>query len=94
MHLEKNKNFEDHKNISLKNSYCFKFDIQIFFHNIDVCLEHQTYLGFSYKGNYYVLTVLPFGLSSSPYVYTKVMRELVKYWRKNAIQIVLFLDDS
>ena len=89
--------FEDHKTALeyfTKNSYCFKFDIQKAFHNIDVCLEHQTYLGFAHNGEYFAFTVLPFGLTSSPYVFTKCMRELVKHWRKNAVQIVMFLDDG
>jgi hypothetical protein len=32
--------------------------------------------------------------SSSPYLFTKCLREMVKYWRKNAINIVLYLDDG
>ena len=62
------------------------------FHNIDVCLEHQTYLGFAHNGGYFAFTVLPFGLTLC--VFTKCMRELVKHWRKNEVQIVMFLDDG
>ena len=45
--------------------------------------------------NYFCFTVLVFDLySSSPYIFTKCLREMVKYWRKNAINIVLYLDDG
>ena len=37
---------------------------------------------------------LPFGLSSAPYVFTKCLRPLVKFWRSNGIKIVVFLDDG
>ena len=55
---------------------------------------HQTFLGFSIKGKYYCFTVIPFGLSSAPYIFTKVLREMVKYWRSHCIKIVMFLDDG
>ena len=60
--------------------------------------EHQTYLGFSWKINnivkFFVFTVLPFGLSAASFVFTKVLRPLVKYWRFNSRKIACFLDDS
>ena len=40
-----------------------------------------------------LLTVLPFGLSTSPYIFIKVIRPLVKHWRSKAIRIVVYLDD-
>ena len=60
--------------------------------------EHQTYLGVSWKIDnivkFFVFTVLPFGLSTAPFVFTKVVRPLVKYWRFNSIKIACFLDDG
>ena len=38
--------------------------------------------------------MLPFGLSPAPYVFTKVMRQLTKYWRQKGIRIVLYIDDG
>ena len=43
---------------------------------------------------YFQFTVLPFGLSVGPYIFSKVMRPLVKYWRSKAIRIVVYLDDG
>jgi len=77
-----------------KGGFCFKFDIEKAYHHFDICSKHQTFLGFSVDGEYYCFTVLPFGLTSSPYLFTKCLRDLVKFWRSNAIQIVLFLDDG
>ena len=49
-------------------------------------------LGFSYtdsKGNdrFFVFLVMPFGLSSAGLIFTKVLRELVKYWRSKLIDV-------
>ena len=43
---------------------------------------------------FYVFTVLPFGLSSAPYVFTKVLKPLNKYWRIQGLCIAIFLDDG
>ena len=87
------KNYLEHM-----DGYVFKFDLKSGYHHVDVFEEHQTYLGFSWKIDnivkFFVFTVLPFGLSTAPFVFTKVVRPLVKYWRFNSIKIACFLDDG
>ena len=39
-------------------------------------------------------TVLPFGLTSVLFIFTKIMRVLVKHWRENNVKICYFLDDG
>ena len=76
----------------------FHFDFQSGYHHIDIFEEHWIYLGFSWTTNgvtsYYCFVVLPFGLSTAPYIFTKVRRVLVKYWRSNGVKIVIFIDDG
>ena len=36
---------------------------------------------------------LPFGLSTAPWVFSKVMRELVMFWRRDGIKLLPYLDD-
>ena len=76
--------------------YLFKFDLKTGYHHVDIFDEHQTNLGLSQEINqqmhYFVLTVLPFGLSAPPFVLTKVFQSLIKYWRLHAIRIACFLD--
>ena len=59
--------------------------------------DHQTLLGFScfflVLSNIFALRVLPFGLSSAPYIFTKCLRLLVKFWRIYGVKTVVFLDD-
>ena len=89
--------FEDWKlaiQLFIEDSYLYKFDLISCDHYFDICAQQQTYLGFSWNGKYFCFAVLVFGLSSSPYLFTKCLREMVKYWRKNAIKIVLYLDDG
>ena len=78
--------------------YMFKFDLKSGYHHIDILQEHQTYLGFSWVVNgvrkFFMFTVLPFGLSSAPYIFTKVVRVLVRYWRSRAVTMTVYLDDG
>ena len=46
------------------------------------------------KEIFYVFTVLPFGLSSAPWVFTKVLKPLERYWRVQGLCIAIFLDDG
>lgn len=41
-----------------------------------------------------MFTVLPFRLSSAPYIFTKLFRPLVKHWRSKGIHSVVYLDDG
>ena len=78
--------------------YLYKFDIRKGYHHIEIVPDQYKYLGFSWCYNgvvrYFVFLVLPFGITSGPFVFTKVMRGLVKYWRSLNIKIGCFLDDG
>ena len=41
-----------------------------------------------------MFTVLPFGLATACYIFTKLMRPLVKHWRGNGLRAVVYLDDG
>ena len=68
-----------------KGAYMFSFDLKSGYHHIEIAEEHQTYLGFSWNlqgsqsSRYFVFAVLPFDLSTAPYIFTKCVRPLEKY---------------
>ena len=77
----------------------FKFDLKSGYHHIEIHKDCQKYLCFSWKfadgtTKYFQFAVLPFGLSSAPYIFTKIVRVLIKYWRSFAIKISCFIDDG
>ena len=43
---------------------------------------------------FYIFTVLPFGLSTAPMLFTKLLRPLVSYCHERGINICVFLDDG
>ena len=57
------------------------------------------YLGFHWcfpngKIKYFIFNVLPFGLSSACYIFTKLLRPFVKKWRSESIKAIIFIDDG
>ena len=77
-------------------NWIFSFDIKSGYHHINI--SPDDFLGFSLVFNgvlkYFKFTVLPFVLATGPYIFTKVMRPLVKHWRSKAYKIVVYLDDG
>ena len=78
-------------------SYAINFDLKSGYHHVDIHADYWQYLGFSWKGKdgavvYYMFRVLPFGLATAPFVFTKL--PLVKRWRNRGLKIVLYVDDG
>lgn len=55
--------------------------------------DHKKYLRFEFEGTTYEFNCLPFGLSSAPYVFTKLLRPVMTYLRSREILSVIYLDD-
>ena len=75
--------------------FFFTFDLKSGYHHVEIFPDHRQYLGFSWNFGsvvkYFVFTVLPFGMSSAPYIFSKLVRSLVNYWRGLGRRLVTFL---
>ena len=64
-----------------QNDYLYKFDISKGYHHVGIWAGHQKYLGFSRilqgRQRYFKFSVLPFGITSGPFIFMKVMRVLI-----------------
>ena len=80
------------------DDFLFKFDLKSGYHHVDIFQSPWTYLCFVWGSqshmDYYVFTVLPFGLATACYVFTKLLRLLVKWWRGQGLRAVVYLDDG
>jgi len=86
------------QNFINKNGFLFTFDIKSGYHHVEIFHPHQKYLSFSWnldgQASYFSFTVLPFGLTSGPYIFTKLLRPLIGFWRDFGIKIAVFIDDG
>ena len=86
------------KQIFHKGDFLFTFDLQSAYHHLEIADDYKEYLGFSWELNsrkkWFVFNVLPFGLSTGLFIFTKLGRVLVRHWRSQGINIILYLDDG
>ena len=64
--------------------YClFKFDLKSGYHHVEIFPEHRKFLAFRWGFDdgvirYFQFAVLPFDLSSAPYLFTKLFKPVIK----------------
>ena len=63
------------------------------FHHIPIHPDHQQFLGFKWRNQYFVWQYLPFGVACAPYFFNKVIKPVVTYLRENGIRLAPFVDD-
>lgn len=79
--------------------FLFSFDLKSGYHHVEIFPEHRKFLSFAWTFSsgytrFFEFTVLPFGLSSAPFLFTELLKSLVKKWRSESKAIIVFLDDG
>ena len=82
-----------------KGDYFTTFDLTSGYHHIEIHPEHHKFLGFEWtfedvSTRYFQFCVLPFGLASACYVFTKILRPFTKRWRGRGIKAIIYIDDK
>ncbi len=78
----------------LPNDWVFTLDLKSGYHHLDVREDCWDYLGFSWRGQFYVFTQLPFGLASACWAFTKLTREVLRGWRRLGWRCSGYIDDQ
>ena len=73
--------------------FMIKIDLKDAYFSIPIHPPHQKFLSFRWKHKTFQFTCLPFGLSSAPRTFTKVMKPVIAYLRSLGIRMVVYLDD-
>ena len=76
-----------------KDDWLTKLDLKDAYLSVPVNPCYQKYLKFRWLDQLWQFTVLPFGLNSAPYIFTKLMKPVIATLRKLGIRMVLYLDD-
>lgn len=76
-----------------KDNFAATIDLKDAYYLIPVQEECRKYLRFSFEGKLYEFTCLPNGLASAPYMFTKLLKPVIKFLRSNGIIVVSYLDD-
>ena len=75
--------------------YMTSIDLKDAYYSIPIAEEHQKYLKFIWRDQLYAFTSLPMGLTSSPRIFTKVLKPVFSYLRSQFGHTCLgYIDDS
>ena len=82
----------------LWRDFSFQIDLNSGYHHVEIFPDHRNYLAFSWDFGdgvvkYFQFTVLPFGLSSALYLFTKLLKPILTSWRCKGIPMAIFLDN-
>lgn len=87
---------EDYRTASkliTKDCYMTSIDMKDAYFLVPIHSDHKKFLRFKYNDILYEFNCLPFGLSTAPYVFTKLLKPVMQYLRSNNFASVIFLDD-
>ena len=63
------------------------------YHSVAIRPGDRKFLRFSWKGQLFEYTCLPFGLCTAPWLFTKIMKPIVNYLRMSGFMSVVYLDE-
>ena len=75
------------------NDWAFSLDLTDAYLHIPIHHRSRKYLRFTLRGRVYQFKALPFGLSTSPFVFTRLMIVIATFLRRRAITLHPYLDD-
>jgi len=81
----------DIANMVEKGDYCISYDLASGYYHVALHPDSRRFVGFKWMGRYHQNNCRSFGLSSAPRVFSKVIRELVMFWRAKEIKILPYL---
>ena len=68
-------------------------DLKDAYFAIPVHREHRKFLRFRFKGKTFEFNCLPFGLSSSPWVFTKTLKPAAALFWELRVRLIIYMDD-
>lgn len=85
--------FSEVRSTLRRGDYLTKVDLKSAYLHIPMAESATRYLAFQWEGRDYVFESLPFGVSTAPWIFSKIMRTVVTELRMQGIRVVIYLDD-
>ena len=76
-----------------QSDFMASIDLADAFFSVPIHESCKKFLCFEFNNQRYCFNVLPFGMSSSPRIFSKVLRPVIIYLRSQGIKILSYLDD-
>ena len=76
-----------------KGDWLASLDLKDAYFHVPIRNQHRPYLRFAFQDRIFQFNVLPFGISTAPRVFTKVLAPLVGFLHHKGIRLFPYLDD-
>ena len=88
----------DHLEVALdmieEGMFMSSIDLKDAYYSVPIWQCHKKYLSFQWEGSIFQFQVLPFGLSSAPRVFTKLLKPVFAQMREEGFSVLGYIDDS
>ena len=81
------------KSLVKRGDYMLSLDLNQAFYHVPLARNQRQYFAFDFLNKRYCFTCLPFGLTTSPRVFTKILKPLIGLLRQQGMRIVTYLDN-
>jgi ribonuclease HI len=81
------------KSLVRRGDFMVTLDLNQAFYHVPLARDQRKYFAFDFMEKRYCFNCLPFGLSSSPRIFTKILRPVIKLAREKGIRLIVYLDD-
>jgi hypothetical protein len=75
-----------------RGDHAISYGLMLVYYHMALHPRLRTFVGFRKEGHYYVYNCLPLWLSTIPWVFLNVMREMVMFWRRGIIKVLPYFD--
>ena len=76
-----------------KDKWIISIDVKDAYFHIQVHKAFRHYLLFAYQNTVYQFRVLPFGVATAPYIFTRIVKAMAAQFRVRGIQFHHYIDD-
>lgn len=81
------------KDVLQRGDWMSSIDLKDAYFSVPMARPHRKLLRFEWKGEIYEYQCLPFGLSSAPTVFTKLLKPILAWLRQREVRMIVYLDD-
>uniref|UniRef100_A0A0P6EQZ6 Reverse transcriptase/ribonuclease h/methyltransferase n=1 Tax=Daphnia magna TaxID=35525 RepID=A0A0P6EQZ6_9CRUS len=89
----KMENLETVRSLVRKGDWFVKLDLKDAYLTVPVYCPQQKFLRFKWEGRVFQFKCMAFGLAPAPRIFTKILKVVVAFFRKQGIRLVVYLDD-
>ena len=91
---QQRQNTSEHlRDLSLSEMWAISINLRDAYFHVAVAPEHTRYLPFAYNGRAFEFLVLPFGQSTAPRVFTRIVRVIEVFLKVQGVDMHQYLDD-